>query len=50
MSKKRSFGAHLRPEALGSRLRQAGLIYVLSLAEALGEALMAGAGISSFRV
>src|SRR6202022_125277 len=47
MSKKRSFGARLRLEALGPRLRQAGLIYLLSLAEALGEALMVGAGISS---
>jgi membrane peptidoglycan carboxypeptidase len=47
MSKKRSFGARLRLEAMGPRLRQAALIYVVSLAEALGEALMAAAGISS---
>src|SRR2546421_5668917 len=47
MSTKRSFGARLRLEAMGPRLRQAALIYVVSLAEALGEALMAAASISS---
>src|SRR3981081_1886175 len=45
MSKKRSFAARLRLEAMGPRLRQAALIYVVSLAEALGEALMAAPAI-----